>query len=451
MTTALVSWGQKVACVGLNIAQAGDRAVLVSFETISAADLRGRAAQVQRLPGFLKAIVGHSSLYVVFDRPPDEGLIGKAMAAPLDPSIAPSVRRQVITVSFHESYGPDLPALLRQAGLTRDAFLARVSGIRLEARYLGFRGGFAYLDGWPEEWAMPRQLTSRPVAAGSFAIAGNVAGFYPIDTPGGWNILGRTNMELSIAPGDEIELRPTIDVLTFTQRLPPPAPEVPHVKIIQGPAASVVTGDTAFDLEAAALAARAVGNNPDVPLIECALVAPRIRVTGDAIGSWFGAETDLRVNGRSVGDRRQFELRADDEVTGGRITHGMRGYLAIGTTRGDVGALNRGDRLTIRAGRGPHDIGLDTIECEVTPKLDRVGIRMTPTQPLDVDVPADLRSCGMQCGTLQLHPDGSIVAMGPDHPVTGGYLQPMTVLSSERWKLAQLMPGERVRFVAYPP
>ena len=66
-------------------------------------------------------------------------------------------------------------------------------------------------------------------------------------------------------------------------------------------------------------------------------------------------------------------------------------------------------------------------------------------------VPADLPSIGMQFGSLQLHPDGSIVAMGPEHPVTGGYLQPMTVLWSERWKLAQLAPGERVRFVAQSP
>jgi urea carboxylase len=38
--------------------------------------------------------------------------------------------------------------------------------------------------------------------------------------------------------------------------------------------------------------------------------------------------------------------------------------------------------------------------------------------------------------------------MGPDHPVTGGYLQPMTVLRRERWKLARLAPGERVRFAS---
>lgn len=101
--------------------------------------------------------------------------------------------------------------------------------------------------------------------------------------------------------------------------------------------------------------------------------------------------------------------------------------------------------------RGPHDVGIERIECEVTPSLDRVGIRLRPLQPLGVEAPADLRSIGMQCGTIQLHPDGSLVAMGPDHPVTGGYLQPMTVLSGERWKLAQLGPGERVTFVAQPP
>ncbi|HEX2123229.1 MAG TPA: hypothetical protein VHL59_16480, partial [Thermoanaerobaculia bacterium] len=105
----------------------------------------------------------------------------------------------------------------------------------------------------------------------------------------------------------------------------------------------------------------------------------------------------------------------------------------------------------IRAMRGPHDIGIERIECEVTPQLDRVGIRLRPLQPIGVAAPADLRSLGMQCGTVQLHPDGSLVAMGPDHPVTGGYLQPMTLLSGERWKLAQLAPGERVTFVAQPP
>jgi len=75
-------------------------------------------------------------------------------------------------------------------------------------------------------------------------------------------------------------------------------------------------------------------------------------------------------------------------------------------------------------------------------------VRLKPVTPIDVELPADLPSCGAQFGTLQWHADGSVLALGPDHPVTGGYLQPATVLTTERWKLGQLAPGERVRLIA---
>jgi allophanate hydrolase subunit 2 len=83
----------------------------------------------------------------------------------------------------------------------------------------------------------------------------------------------------------------------------------------------------------------------------------------------------------------------------------------------------------------------------VTPNLNRVGIRLRAISRSDFAPPAELPSCGMQFGTLQWHPDGSVVAMGPDHPATGGYLQPATVVTSDLWKLAQLAPGELVRLV----
>ncbi len=110
----------------------------------------------------------------------------------------------------------------------------------------------------------------------------------------------------------------------------------------------------------------------------------------------------------------------------------------------------RGEHHTIGVVAGPHDSPLREIECEVTPQLDRVGIRLKPLQPLGFQPPADLPSIGMQFGSIQLHPDGSLVAMGPDHPITGGYLQPLTVRWDERWKLGQLAPGDRVRFVHSP-
>jgi len=88
------------------------------------------------------------------------------------------------------------------------------------------------------------------------------------------------------------------------------------------------------------------------------------------------------------------------------------------------------------------------MEWDVTAQLNRVGIRLRPAEASPFEAPANLPSCGMQFGTLQWHPDGSLVAMGPDHPVTGGYLQPATVVSDDLWRLAQLAPGEHVRLVA---
>ena len=309
---------------------------------------------------------------------------------------------------------------------------------------------------------MPRRATSRPVPRGSFGIAGSVAGFYPIDTPGGWNLLGRTDVDLehAIAPGDEIVIEP-VDEIHIAPAPPEKAPlQLDYADILAAPLATLVgpadwtrvdrgmSPGGPFDELAAALANRAVGNPPEAPLLECAMTGPRLRFRRDCVVSWCDGVVRASSAPLEARQRRApLRVRAGEEIAFGRVEDGLRGYLAVGEREGVVAAFDRGDRRVIHAMRGPHDVEIGTIECEVTPSLDRVGIRLRPLHPIDVTIPADLKSCGMQCGTVQLHPDGSLVAMGPDHPVTGGYLQPMTVLWDERWKLAQLMPGERVRFV----
>jgi allophanate hydrolase subunit 1 len=408
---------------------------------VSAAELHAFAASARGVEGVLAVISGHSSLYVVTRSP---GLPVARQLRDLK-SGRPGDRatgRLNLPVAFT---GADLPEFLALTNQTRAQFERRLRTLTLTARYLGFRGGFAYLDGWPAEWAMPRRGTSRPVQRGSFAIAGSVAGFYPIDTPGGWNILGRTgvNLEHAIAPGDELVIEPVdeVHVASAPRKLPL---QLDYADVISAPLATLVGSPDwsridrgvapggPFDDVAAALANRAVGNPPDAPVLECAIAGPRLRFRRDCVVSWCG------------GVQR---VRAGEEVAFGKVPDGLRGYLAAGDREGVVAQFDRGDRRVIHAMRGPHDVEIATLECEVTPSLDRVGIRLRPLQAIEVAIPADLKSIGMQCGTVQLHPDGSLVAMGPDHPVTGGYLQPMTVLWEERWKLAQLMPGERVRFV----
>jgi len=428
----------------VDLANAGDHAVLVQLDPgIAAADLHAAAHSVRALEGVLACVVGHSSLYIVFERRPDvERAINPAQGQPI------TGNRRHIVVSFRDEYGPDLAEFLALANVTREDFLTRIRDLRLVVRYLGFRGGFAYLDGWPPEWAMPRRATSRPVARGSFAIAGGVAGFYPIDTPGGWNVFGRTAevVENRFAPGDEITIEPSMLSVPA-----PPRSAAVHMKI-PGISAPFITRVRAvnwsnlergfpvggpFDLEAAEAANVAVGRPPDAELLEFAQAGPRVTPDSPVMLGWCDA-SGVRVE----------RVRRDETYDFGLIRGGLRGYLAIGERPGRIRDLKRDDRLVIRTMRGPHDIGLDGLECEVTASIDRVGIRMRPLHPVATKAPADMLSIGMQFGSLQLHPDGSIVAMGPDHPVTGGYLQPMTVLWPERWKLAHLAPRERVRFIA---
>jgi KipI family sensor histidine kinase inhibitor len=170
------------------ITSAGDRGLIADFgPDVSAAELHARASTLRERDDIVACIAGHQSLYIVFDEKP---AIDFAEVA----SFAFTPRTHVIDVDFA---GPDLDEFLVHTRLTRDDFLQRIPSLRLTARYLGFRAGFAYLEGWPDEWRMPRRATSRNVVPrGSFAIAEVMAGFYPVDSPGGWNLLGRTNESL---------------------------------------------------------------------------------------------------------------------------------------------------------------------------------------------------------------------------------------------------------------
>lgn len=302
---------------------------------------------------------------------------------------------------------------------------------------------------------MPRRPTSRArVPAGTFAIAGAVAAFYPIDSPGGWNLLGRTRMDLAYAirAGDEIVIEGSGGDWAGSPRDAARNGGASHggapagLELLHAPLSTTVGAydlsrlergmppGGPFDPVAAAVANAAAGNPPGTPLLECAMTGPRARVQPGFIAAW--CDPQLRVTFH------------EGEFAIGRIEHGLRGYLATGTHRVDSAVARKGDRSVIGAVAGPHDTPLREIECEVTHQLDRVGIRLRPLREVTLQAPADLASAGVQFGTLQLHPDGSIIAMGPDHPVTGGYLQPLTVISSERWKLGQLGPGDRVAFQA---
>jgi len=110
---------------------------------------------------------------------------------------APNSKLWEVPVLYGEEFGPDLNFVASHNYLSPE----EVISIHTAADYLiymiGFAPGFPYLGGMSEKIAVPRKTTPRSaVLAGSVGIAGNQTGIYPIPTPGGWQIIGRTPLSL---------------------------------------------------------------------------------------------------------------------------------------------------------------------------------------------------------------------------------------------------------------
>ena len=124
-----------------------------------------------------------------------------------------------IPVRYGGPDGPDLAEVAAAPGLREDEVVDQHAGAEYEVRFIGFSPGFPYLAGLPEVLRTPRREAPRGrVPAGSVAIAGAQAGIYPIGSPGGWNVVGRTDFILfdparanpaTLAPGDRVRF--TID------------------------------------------------------------------------------------------------------------------------------------------------------------------------------------------------------------------------------------------------
>jgi KipI family sensor histidine kinase inhibitor len=93
--------------------------------------------------------------------------------------------------------GADLEEVARLTGMTTDQVVAAHTGTLWQVGFGGFAPGFAYLIGGDERLNVPRQSEPRTkVPEGSVALAGEFSGVYPRESPGGWQLIGRTNAEL---------------------------------------------------------------------------------------------------------------------------------------------------------------------------------------------------------------------------------------------------------------
>lgn len=131
-----------------------------------------------------------------------ESIVAPLLGSPLPPrpESAPTVE---IPVCYESEFAPDLSSVAHHTSLTAEQVIALHSGGDYFVYFLGFSPGFAYLGGVPHQLQVPRLASPRKhVPAGSVGLAGRQTGIYPHDSPGGWQMIGRTPLRLFVPSAD---------------------------------------------------------------------------------------------------------------------------------------------------------------------------------------------------------------------------------------------------------
>ena len=214
---------------GPQVSPLGDCAIVVGFGDEATAEANLTVRQFERrldaasLPGVVETVPAFTTVTIVYD--PIRARY-EQLAAAVEQILAESPseieglnpRTVEIPVHYGGDFGPDLGFVASHNGLTEQ----HVIDIHSQPRYLvymiGFAPGFPYLGGMSERIAAPRRDNPRAsIPVGSVGIAGRQTGVYSIETPGGWQLIGRTPLRLFrpqenrpslLEAGDEVRFDP---------------------------------------------------------------------------------------------------------------------------------------------------------------------------------------------------------------------------------------------------
>ncbi|WP_309069528.1 carboxyltransferase domain-containing protein, partial [Microbacterium sp.] len=512
---------------------ASDRALLVEEDDIDGAMRLHAALAAAALPGVTELIPAARTVLVRFDPTAVTATDLSSRIARLEHVAGAGGETGSVVIPVHYG-GEDLAEVARILGLSEDEVVARHTGATWRVAFTGFAPGFGYLVGNDPVFDVPRRPTARiRIPAGSVALAGTFSGVYPRESPGGWQLIGRTDAVMwdlrrdppaLFAPGTAVRFeRAGRERVSAAPHPAPAAHDGPFaVEVVRpglqlvvedfgrpGNAALGVSASGAADRRALRRANRAVGNHPAHAALELAGGGAVLRFRGAGVVAVAGAAMDpvvVRPDGVELpvtdgvpaavddGD----ELRLGVARDGLRVVIAVRGGLdlepALGSLASDtlagLGAEElggsplaagtviplrgpaaapfavephpaprsplpaAGDQVELRIVRGPRDDwftddGVRTLlaqEWLVTPRSDRVGIRLEGEAPLERAIPGELPSEGAVTGAIQVPPDGQPVLFLPDHPLTGGYPIIGAVIDADLDLAGQLPPGTRIRF-----
>ncbi|HUY66702.1 MAG TPA: urea amidolyase family protein [Acidimicrobiales bacterium] len=425
----------------------GDSALLIEVDDVASAHGLADALEGLRRSGLApegvrEAVVGFRSVVVHLDPAVEqvgstEGWVleladrqAGARGAHPTPGPAPVGDRVDIPVTFD---GPDLEAVAAGIGRSSASVIGQLTSADLQVAFLGFAPGFPYLTGLPPELAsIPRRTTPRTsVPAGSVAVGGGFASVYPQSTPGGWMLLGRTDLRLFDPDNPPFALLRPGDTVRFSTRPPPARGDQSDQHSTPPPSGAVRTGRArltskgrrfvevldpgllslvedagrnplanlgvpaagAADPQSMRLANRLVGNDDLAAAIEVTAVGPKLRFTGDghlAVVASAEGGVDVRIDGHPVGTDTVTPIRDGQILSVGRIIAGLRAYVAVsggietplvmGSRSSDLlcgigpGPLVAGDQLDLGAATRPH--GLATQPIGSGPGVEQTVIRV---------------------------------------------------------------------------
>jgi 5-oxoprolinase (ATP-hydrolysing) subunit B len=171
-------------------------------------------------PHVVEVVPGMNNLTIVFDplEADYESLAGQLDSGWDTVAETDAATMEIeIPVHYGGADGPDLAALARHVGLSVDEVVKRHTQAEYVVFFLGFQPGFAYMGGLDRTLHMPRRAAPRlEVPAGSVGIGGEQTGIYPAASPGGWQLLGRTDLKLFdparnpptlMQPGDRVRFK----------------------------------------------------------------------------------------------------------------------------------------------------------------------------------------------------------------------------------------------------
>ncbi len=304
--------------------------------------------------------------------------------------------------------GPDLDEVARSIRTSTEQVVELLTSVTLQVAFLGFAPGFPYLIGLPPELAaIPRRSSPRTqVPAGSVAVAGGFASIYPRSSPGGWQLLGHTDVALFdpdqspfalLRAGDAVRFTRAgagIDTTTGTMsngdgerwpsvRTDPLRASTDRFIRILDPGMLTLVEDAgrtcvaaigvptagAADPDGLRLANRLVGNPDTSAVLEITAHGPTVRFSAAGHAAVVH-EVDLDLDGKRVAADAVFPVMAGQVLTIGPVRDGLRSYLAVaggllgpsvfGSCSSDVlaglgvGPVQDGDEIDVGTPDHPH-------------------------------------------------------------------------------------------------